>query len=223
MTTGEDARSQNFILYGTEKSDTPPVRLRAGKLSVDLVGGNLRTVTYDGVEVLRAVSFLVRDRDWGTYDPTIEGLTIEQQADGFVVSYRAVCTGPGGTDLVISAKISADERGRLSFEAEALSQCGFETNRCGFCILHPIVDIAGTAVTIEHVDGRIDRTELPDLIEPWQPFKDMRAIAHTVLPDVTAECRMEGDTFEMEDQRNWSDASYKTYVRGHTRSPPANR
>ena len=24
---------------------------------------------------------------------------------------------------------------------------------------------------------------------------------------------MEGDTFEMEDQRNWSDASYKTYVR----------
>ena len=26
-------------------------------------------------------------------------------------------------------------------------------------------------------------------------------------------CRMEGDTFEMEDQRNWMDASYKTYVR----------
>ena len=24
---------------------------------------------------------------------------------------------------------------------------------------------------------------------------------------------MEGDAFEMEDQRNWSDASYKTYVR----------
>jgi hypothetical protein len=24
---------------------------------------------------------------------------------------------------------------------------------------------------------------------------------------------MEGDVFEMEDQRNWSDASYKTYVR----------
>ena len=53
----------------------------------------------------------------------------------------------------------------------------------------------------------------PDLIEPWQPFKDMRAITHTALAGVSAECRMEGDTFEMEDQRNWSDASYKTYVR----------
>lgn len=41
----------------------------------------------------------------------------------------------------------------------------------------------------------------------------MRAITHSVTPSVTAECRMEGDTFEMEDQRNWSDASYKTYVR----------
>src|SRR5690349_22238810 len=41
----------------------------------------------------------------------------------------------------------------------------------------------------------------------------MRAITHQVLPGISAECRMEGDTFEMEDQRNWTDASYKTYVR----------
>jgi D-apionolactonase len=212
MTTGEDARSRNFILYGTEKTEAPAVPLRAGRLGADLAGGNLRTITYDGVEVLRGVSFLIRDRDWGTYDPTIEGLTIDQQANGFVVSYRAVCAAPDGTSLAIAATISGDQ-GRLTFEAEALSGTGFETNRCGFCILHPIVGLAGSPVTIEHVDGRIDKTELPDLIEPWQPFKDIRAIAHTVLPDVTAECRMEGDTFEMEDQRNWSDASYKTYVR----------
>lgn len=56
-------------------------------------------------------------------------------------------------------------------------------------------------------------TKLPHLIDPWQPFKDLRAISHEVRPGVTAECRMEGDAFEMEDQRNWSDASYKTYVR----------
>ena len=52
-------------------------------------------------------------------------------------------------------------------------------------------------------------TQLPDLIEPWQPFKSIRAITHSVRPGVR-ECRMEGDMFEMEDQRNWSDASYKT-------------
>ena len=31
---------------------------------------------------------------------------------------------------------------------------------------------------------------------------------------------MEGDTYEMEDQRNWTDASYKTYVRPLARPWP---
>jgi hypothetical protein len=201
-----------FLLYGTREAEEQPVRLVAGRLAADLANGNLRTVTYDGVEVLRAVSYLVRDRDWGTYSPRIDDLVIDRQDESFAVTYRARCDGPDGTELSIGVRISASVQ-RLDFEAEALSGTGFETNRCGFCVLHPIVGLAGTPVAVEHVDGRIDRTRFPDLIEPWQPFKDMRAITHTVLPAVVAECRMEGDTFEMEDQRNWSDASYKTYVR----------
>ena len=39
----------------------------------------------------------------------------------------------------------------------------------------------------------------------------MRAILHEVTPGVEVEVRMEGETFETEDQRNWSDASFKTY------------
>ena len=43
---------------------------------------------------------------------------------------------------------------------------------------------------------------------------DLRALTHDASrPDCGVTCRMEGDTFEMEDQRNWTDASYKTYVR----------
>ena len=42
---------------------------------------------------------------------------------------------------------------------------------------------------------------------------DLRALTHEPLPGLRVACRMEGDTFEMEDQRNWMDASYKTYVR----------
>src|SRR6185369_6694664 len=48
-------------------------------------------------------------------------------------------------------------------------------------------------------------------ISPNQPFVEMRAIAHEVEPGTWAEVRFAGDIFEMEDQRNWTDASYKTY------------
>ncbi|MBY3197575.1 D-apionate lactonase [Rhizobium laguerreae] len=201
-----------FQLYGTHIVDPPPVRLRAGKLEADLANGNLRTIRYDGTEVLRGISYLVRDRDWGTYSPEITDLKIEQSDGRFEVAYLARCEGPDDTKLIVDVRIVGSPD-RLDFEAEAIAPIGFETNRCGFCILHPIVGVAGSQATVEHVDGQIVATRFPDVIEPWQPFKDMRAITHAVMPDVQAECRMEGDTFEMEDQRNWSDASYKTYVR----------
>lgn len=202
-----------FTLYGTRQAEPAPRILKAGKLSAHLAGGNLRNITYDGVEVLRAISYLVRDRDWGTYDPTLSDITVTETETGFAIAYSARCIAPEGSLLEVSASIEGNADGRLTFGGTARSPNGFETNRCGFCILHPIVGVAGTPVTIEHVDSSIEDTRLPELIEPWQPFKDMRAITHTAFPGVTIECRMEGDTFEMEDQRNWSDASYKTYVR----------
>ncbi|WP_283193093.1 hypothetical protein [Rhizobium sp. AN80A] len=205
--------SDSFRIYGTHALEQKPIRLTAGRLTADLSDGNLRTIAYDGVEVLRAVSYLVRDRDWGTYAPDIADLIIEQQGEGFSVRYTAVCKGPDATELAIGVRISAEAGAPLIFEADALSGTGFETNRCGFCILHPIVGVAGAPVTVEHADGRRVETRFPDLIEPWQPFMNMSAITHTVMTNVTARCGMEGDVFEMEDQRNWSDASYKTYVR----------
>ncbi len=60
--------------------------------------------------------------------------------------------------------------------------------------------------------ARSRRGTLPDLIDPVQPMMAIRALTHEAAPGVTVACRMEGDTYEMEDQRNWTDASYKTYV-----------
>ncbi len=201
-----------FLLFGTHAVEAEPVRLNAGLLSADFVNGNLRTIRHAGTEVLRAIAYIVRDRDWGTYEPELTELIVDQGADTFSVSYTANCTGPDASRLAFRATIKGSD-GHLAFDVSALPESDFETNRCGFCILHPIAGLAGSPVTVEHTDGSVVATKLPDLIDPWQPFKDLRAITHEVQPGITAECRMEGDTFEMEDQRNWSDASYKTYVR----------
>ncbi|MFP5077618.1 hypothetical protein ACLE20_09945 [Rhizobium sp. YIM 134829] len=205
-------RTEAFLLTGTEAQEAPVRQLRAGRLTAEFAAGALRAIRYDGIEVLRSIAFLVRDRDWGTYDPALADLQIEEGPDGFDVSYKAECHGPQGTRLTITAEISGRE-GQMRFAGRAETETGFETNRCGFCILHPIIGLAGAPVTVEHTDGLKVDTVLPDLIAPWQPFKDMRAITHAVAPGIAAECRMDGDIFEMEDQRNWSDASYKTYVR----------
>ncbi|WP_279479293.1 hypothetical protein [Aureimonas sp. SK2] len=200
-------------LFGTREEVAPARRLRAGRLTADLVSGNLRGIAFAGVEVLRAVSYVVRDRDWGTYDPPIRDLHVEEGGNRFRVRYRAEVEAPDGARLAYEATIEGEADGRLSFAVEARPDRPFETNRCGFCVLHPIEGVAGTPLRVEHTDGRVEEARFPDRIEPWQPFQDIRALTHDPALGLSATCRMEGDAFEMEDQRAWSDASYKTYVR----------
>jgi hypothetical protein len=80
-------------------------------------------------------------------------------------------------------------------------------------VLHPVQGVSGHPVTVQHVDGRKVETRFPEAIDPKQPIMDIRALSHEVAPGLRVTCTMTGDTFEMEDQRNWTDASYKTYVR----------
>ena len=50
---------ETFALYGTHEAEEQPVTLSAGRLSADLANGNLRAIRYNGIEVLRAVSYLL--------------------------------------------------------------------------------------------------------------------------------------------------------------------
>jgi hypothetical protein len=183
--------------------------LRAGDLEAELVQGNLRAIRFKGHEILRAISYVVRDRDWGTFDPAISDLVVDMRPTYFEVGYSAKCGGR----LHYAAIIRGDADGRLKFSVTATPDQDFETNRCGFCVLHPIVGVAGKSVTVEHCDGTTEDATFPDLIAPWQPFKSIRSLSHSPAEGIDAICRLLGDEFEMEDQRNWSDASYKTYVR----------
>ncbi|MBV9076317.1 MAG: hypothetical protein JO048_02395 [Methylobacteriaceae bacterium] len=199
-------------LYGTEEPVATPRRLTAGPLTAELEAGNLRYIRFHGHELLRAVSFIVRDRNWGTYNPEIRDLTVEESPDGFHVSYEATASD-ARQGFRYRARITGGRDGRLAFEAEGEALTDFDTNRTGFVVLHSGEGVAGRPVRVEHVDGRVVDSAFPDLIDPVQPMMNLRALTHEAAPGLAVTCRMEGDTFEMEDQRNWTDASFKTYVR----------
>jgi len=111
--------------------------------------------------------------------------------------------------------------GTINFTFEGEAHTTFRRNRLGFCILHPIQECAGAACTLEHTDGSHTKTHFPQLVAPQiyvnglptphLPFANLRAMTHQVLPDIGAELRFDGEIFELEDQRNWIDASFKTY------------
>ena len=196
-------------LFGT---DIPPAESRtltAGALSAEFEAGNLRYIQYGGVEVLRALSYVVRDAVWGTYNPVISNMKIEEHNDRFEVSYDAVCAD-NEQSISFKAKIVGTNEGTLTFEGDATAISDFSSNRVGFVTLH---GPDGGAVEILHVDGSVEQTSFPREVLPWQPFMDIRAMTHEPIPGLKVMCRMEGDTYETEDHRNWTDSSFKTYVR----------
>jgi D-apionolactonase len=209
------------LRVGTRQKTAKAVSLKAGALTVDFVAGGLRTIRYESHEVLRAIAYLVRDQNWATYNPEISECVVEKNKDAFTITYRARCASADpDQSLSYQARITGNSQGHLAFEVIAEPLTPFLTARCGFIVLHPINGVAGQEAVIEHVDGTQEQAKFPELISPAQPFKDIRAIQHRVTADVTARCVLNGDTFEMEDQRNWSDASYKTYVRPLSRPWP---
>jgi hypothetical protein len=203
--------SRAVKLYGTEAAEPPMRTLRAGPLTAELDNGALRYIRLGGTEVLRAIAFLVRDENWGTFTPSIENLAIAESGGGFTVAYRGTCADAART-LVYEARITGRPDGSLDFEVVAEPKTDVLTNRTGFIVLHP-ADLAGQPVRILHVDGSEELSRFPKQIDPRCPFRDIRAVSQEIAPGVRATCTMEGDAYEMEDQRNWSDASYKTYVR----------
>ena len=204
--------SRAVKLFGTEEPPAETRILTAGPLTAELDAGNLRYISFGGHEAIRAISYVVRDQFWGTFNPSIADFAVEETADRFVVSYRATCVGDGQT-FHYAATITGSADGTLVFEAVGTPETAFLTNRTGFVVLHPVAGVSGHPVEVLDVEGGVTETEFPDLIDPKQPIMDIRALTHQVAPGLRVVCTMKGDTFEMEDQRNWTDASYKTYVR----------
>ena len=142
----------------------------------------------------------------------MSNLTVQQTEAGFRVTFDALCRTPDG-ELPWSAEIVGRSDGKVRFTGTTSPVADFLTNRTGFVLLHPLDGVAGCPVEVTHVDGSRRQARFPALVDPEQCFFDLRALSHEVVPGVRATCRMEGDAWEMEDHRNWLDASFKTYVR----------
>ena len=158
-------------------------------------------------EVLRRVHVAVRDRNWGTIPATLSAYDLRRRT--FEITFDAR-HWEGEIDFAWRGRIVGTPEGAITYTMAGEALTGFLKNRIGLCVLHPM-EAAGAPCTVEHVDGGVEEGAFPRLIAPHQPFLGIRAIRHRVAEGVWATVRLEGDTFEMEDQRNWTDASFKTY------------
>lgn len=190
----------------------PPEKtlLRAGELACVLESGSLRCFRLGSLEVLRMVYAAVRDRNWDTVPAVLSRWKLEVRERSFEVSYFAEHRD-GAIDFAWTGTIRGEPDGTIRFAMDGEARSTFLRNRIGFCVLHPSDECAGKPCVVEKVDGSVERGAFPRWISPGAPFKDIVAITHEIAPGLEARVAFEGEVFEMEDQRNWTDASYKTF------------
>ena len=213
------SQSTSSYHYGSEQPLPEQRVLRAGPLTMLYENGDLRYIRLGEHEIVRRLYVAVRDRNWGTVLPQFSNVQFEIGSDSFAIRYD-VTNQQNELDFRWHGEMVGDSDGTIRCSLDGKAYSTFLRNRIGFCLLHPMA-IAGARARIEHVDGAKEDQHFPlhiaqqlvinGEIKPVIPFNEMRAIAHEVTAGQWAEVRFAGETFEMEDQRNWTDASYKTY------------
>jgi len=188
-----------------------PLQLHAGPVSMTFDADNafLRFVRIGEHEVLRGINAPVRDQFWGTVKPAVSNLRLVSGSGKFTLTFDATCN-ERDIEFFWKGKITGDAEGLVVFTFDGEARSTFRKNRIGFCVLHG-PSAAGKPWVIEDVDGTKTPGRFPAFISPHQPAKNIREIAHELAPGIWAHVRCEGDIWEMEDQRNWTDASFKTY------------
>ncbi|MDQ1058979.1 hypothetical protein QFZ23_002880 [Arthrobacter globiformis] len=197
-----------ILAENTSRFPAPARTIESGPWRLQLRGDELADIEYRGHPVLRAIRPVVRDHDWRTLIPAVQSVTGDDDgADGFTLRLAVSFTGFGAEYAADLEVIISGNELMVAFDGTSPSE--FRSNRIGLVVLHR-PDDAGRNVTISAPDQTRTESAFPTDISPHQPFVDIAAMAWD--RDGTAfALEFSGDVFETEDQRNWTDASFKTY------------
>ena len=198
-----------IIYFGTDEAPQAERKFSAGALSLVLSDGAVRGLSWHGTEVVRGISCPIRDANWATYTSVLADEKIKESPDEFEISQlRLVADGALRIDLLFRGHSD----GTFIATTEMSASGEFITNRAGFTLLHPLRDVVGTPLDIIHPDRSVTSSYFPLLISPEQVAAGIAGLRYCV-DGIDTEIAFQGEVFEMEDQRNWSDASFKTYCR----------
>ena len=205
------------LLHGSAAPFPELQTLRAGPVTMLLDGVDLRYLRLGDTELVRRVYVAVRDVDWDTVPATVSGLEVEQADASFRVEFDAR-HARRDIDFAWHGTITGDESGRVGVVLDGRAQDILAYNRIGICVHHPWRETKGARFRARTPDGELEGT-FPDEIGV-QAFVD--GAYNALFPaydrlevELPAGGRLllefEGDLWETEDHRNWTDANFKTY------------
>jgi len=166
--------------------------------------GFVRYIRYGDQELVRAIYAVVRNENWGTLRHEVR--SVEQSENSIRWTHR--CWNGDDAWLEFDGELTWSET-EVDYRVVGRPLKEFSTARTGVCLLHPR-EQQGRLIVITHPPGVVTNSHFPGRVDPEIPFTDIADITFG-LNQHQVKIEFQGELFEMEDQRNWLDASFKTY------------
>jgi len=194
--------------HGGSRPLVSPRSLLDDHVAFGLEPPSVRNVTIDGFDVAQTITFSVRDKSWGTVESTNWSSSIETTNGRIDITMTGRFTSED-IDLEATIKLRTDGKGSLFYDVSAVALRDFERARIGICVMHP-ARLAGELLEVTTPDSRYS-TVFPDEISASRVISNIVSLRHGTGANNHVVFDFEGELFEFEDQRNWTDSSYKTF------------
>ncbi|HOW10030.1 MAG TPA: hypothetical protein PLX08_09525 [Bacteroidales bacterium] len=197
------------IQTGSEREEAPMKVLSAGNVTAIWDGISLRFIKAAGIELLTMIYPALRDSKWQAVSPEVINEEVLQDKTSFSVKLRCRYK-TSEIDFVADYLYEGTGENSIIVTMEGQALESFQKNRLGWCVLHPVEGNAGEKCLVELRNGTFEHSVFPLAVSPFQVFTNIRSMSWT-REGISCKLDFEGDVFETEDQRNWTDASFKTY------------
>ena len=185
-------------------------RVTHGGFTLDLAREAIRNIRYEGVQIIDLLYTAIRPSDWST-------LKSDEYAADLKISgndYEITITESFTSALVATTKVILSVGNTFSVEYELKGLAEYSVNRWGICFCLDTADWMGASV--------LSSGNSYSLLRDISPQRIVDGVVQGLFPEshemqfIAADQRYlkvasNGKVLEAEDQRNWTDNTYKIY------------
>ena len=185
-------------------------RVTHGGFTLDLARAAIRNIRYEGVQLIDLLYLAIRPLDWSTLIPNEHVSDVQVVGGDCVIKITEVFTGA----LSAETKIILSEKNTFSVDYQLKGLSEYPVSRWGVCFCLNTADWMGSSVTSSGNTYSLAQDISPQRIIDgiFQGLFPASNEMHFVAPDQRfLKVVSSGKVLEAEDQRNWTDNTYKIY------------
>lgn len=185
-------------------------RVEHAGFTLDIARAAVRNVTYQGTQIIDLLYTAIRPWDWSTLDPDEHSEVVEISGENCLITITDLFAGSMKGTTVLNLQ----PNGKFTIDYELIGLGKFEINRWGVCFCLHTGDWMGSTISASGNTYSLLREISPQraIDGVTQGLFPASNDMYFVAPDKRSlKVLSTGKVLEAEDQRNWTDNTYKIY------------